>query len=102
MEYNIGNAFNRNTGKFTCSHDGIYSFYATAHVGGRGSGDIQIYVNGSSKVLHYSEGTDNRSPYCVLKLKKGDTVHISMHGKFYRANSECTRTYFQGHLIDLL
>ena len=103
MEYNVGNAFNKNTGKFTCPHDGIYSFYATAHVGNsRAYGDFFIYVNGRSKVLHYSSEYDNISPHGVFKLKKGDTVHMRMKGLFYSGHSQCARTYFEGHLIDLL
>ena len=102
MEYHIGNAFNQNTGIFSCPHDGIYSFYATAYLSSKGGGDISIYVNESKKVQHYSNEYDNTSPHGVFKLKKGDTVHIGMSGKFFYASSNCERTYFQGHLIDLL
>ena len=63
-------------------------------------------VNGSGKVYSYvrlgSNETADISPNSVFKLKQGDTVHIYMSGTFYYANSSCTRTYFQGHLIDLL
>ena len=53
IEYNIGYAFDQSTGKFTCPHDGIYSFYATSSIMGQTSGLIEIYVNGSSKVDHF-------------------------------------------------
>ena len=105
IEYNIGNAFDESTGKFTCPHDGIYSFYATSPVYNNDA-HIYIYVNGSSKVYHYiyepSSNYAHSSPHGVFKLKKGDSVHINMSGAFSRAGSECDRTYFQGHLIDLL
>ena len=109
IEYNIGYAFDQSTGKFTCPHDGIYSFYATSSIRGQYYGRIKIYVNGSEKVHHFLRNHSagewefkQVSPNGVFKLSKGDTVHIYMGGIFYLASSECTRTYFQGHLIDLL
>jgi len=108
IEYNIGSAFNASNGKFTCPHDGIYSFYATSLIYGQIHGDIKIYVNGSQKIYHAhnnhggSTEYNHNSPYGVLKLTKGDTVHIYMRGTFFHASSQCYRTYFQGHLIDLL
>ena len=112
-EYNIGSAFDETTGKFTAPHDGIYFFYATSpldqYVTGLFSNKIYIYVNGSSKVYHHLrtnsagqyEFTHN-SPSAALKLSKGDIVHIRMNGYFYYASTQCDRTYFQGHLVDLL
>ena len=109
IEYNIGNAFDESTGKFTCPHDGIYSFYATSAINGQHNGWIYIDVNGSKKVDHYlrnhGAGKDefkHVSPAGVFKLSKGDTVQIRMSGTFYYASSGCESTYFQGHLIDLL
>ena len=109
IEYNIGNAFDESTGTFNCPHDGIYSFYATSSIYDNYEGWVQIYVNGSRKVDHLlrNHGADDDeykhvSPNGVFKLSKGDTVDIKMSGTFYRASSECERTYFQGHLIDLL
>ena len=107
IEYNIGNAFDKSTGTFTCPQDGIYSFYATSPIWGQTYGRIYIYVNGSEKVHHYlcNHGEyefKHTSPNGVFKLRKGDTVHIDMLGTFHYASSQCSRTYFQGHLIDLL
>ena len=71
-------------------------------------GDIFIYVNKSFKTHHLvsNKGVGNEykdvSSNGVFKLSKGDTVYIYMRGFFYKANSDCLRTYFQGHLIDLL
>ena len=113
MEYNIGSAFDESTGKFTAPHDGIYSFYATAPIhqysSSQKSNYIYIYVNGSSKAYHHvtTSGAgryqyQHNSPSAVLKLSKGDTVHISMSGYFSNASTYCESTYFQGHLVDLL
>ena len=104
LEYNIGNSFDATKGTFTCPHDGIYSFYATSGVNTNKYGSIFIYVNGSMKVeFHISTSNfAHSSPNGVFKLKKGDTVHIKMHGTFHYANKQCFRTYFQGHLVDLL
>jgi len=113
IEYNIGSAYDASNGKFTCPYDGIYSFYATSPIYGEEYGNIDIMVNQSVKSKHflrnygkYGEsgyGEENHvSPQGLFKLKKGDTVHISMSGYFYYGSSDCTRTYFQGHLIDLL
>jgi len=104
IEYNIGSAFNASNGKFTCPHDGIYSFYATST--SRNHGNVYIYVNGSLKSAHFliihDWGFGVANPTGVFKLTKGDTVHIQMHGGFNNANEDCVTTYFQGHLIDLL
>ena len=112
MEYNIGSAFNETSGKFTAPHDGIYSFYATSPIyqyKSQFSNEIYISVNGSSKINHFLRTTGagqnefkHNSPSAVLKLSKSDTVYISMSGRFYYASTECKRTYFQGHLVDLL
>ena len=109
IEYNIGSAFDASNGKFTCPYDGIYSFYATSAIYNQHDGHIDIYVNGSLKIHHYlyNHGAGRYeykhvSPQGVFKLRKGDTVHIHMHGTYYYASSEWIRTYFQGHLIDLL
>jgi len=104
IEYNIGSAFNASNGKFTCPHDGIYLFYATAMVNGQYSGEINIQVNGrmtkSTHYLHQVPGQIQLSAQSVLKLRKGDTVNIAMAGTF-NWNTD-SRTYFQGHLLDLL
>jgi hypothetical protein len=110
IEYNIGSAFNASNGRFTCPHDGIYSFYATSPVFQSDHGTIYIYINGSRKMQNWSnnDAFGHASPYGVVKLSKGDTVHINMVGEFdYAACSgyrcDChDGTYFQGHLIDLL
>ena len=57
---------------------------------------VQIYAETDKSSF------DQSSPNGVFKLRKGDTVNIKMDGCFYYANSQCYRTYFQGHLIDLL
>jgi len=104
-EYNIGNAFNPSTGTFTCPNDGIYSFYATSPVE-QYSGRISMYINGSEEVRHYLQNNADEykhtSPHAVFKLKRGDTVQISMTGHFTNPNTWCWRTYIQGHLIDLV
>ena len=103
LEYNIGNAFEETKGTFTCPHDGIYSFYATSLVWNDKSGRIHIYVNGSNTVQQeIYNGYGDISSHGVFKLKKGDSVHIYMNGYFHYANSNCHRTFLQGHLIDLL
>ena len=108
-EYNIGSAYDARSGIFTCPYNGIYSFYVTSPVYKQHDTNIRIYVNGSSKVYHYLHNHGggvyefkHSSPYAVLKLSKGDIVHIYMTGLFHYANTQCTRTYFQGHLVDLL
>ena len=77
MDYNIGLAFDQSTGVFTCPHDGIYSFYATAPIDGQTYSDVSIYVNGSSKILYpqSNEGDSKNhfnhgSPNGALELKK--------------------------------
>lgn len=129
IEYNIGSAFNASNGRFTCPHDGIYFFYATAMVNGQNSGEIIINVNERNKAVHsvsglgYTEynidpwasilgsrierlngskkgGAIQLSAQIVVMLRKGDTVVTRMTGTFMWNCDE--RTYFQGHLLDLL
>ena len=107
VEYNFGNAFNASNGKFTCPYDGIYSFYVTSPTYYQHSGEIEIHVNGSRKVYHLNRNQDSNefhhnSVQGSFKLNQGDTVHIIMYGYFHYAGSECYRTYYEGHLIDLL
>ena len=107
IEYNIGGAFNAANGQFTCPHDGIYSFHVTSPTYHKHSGNIEIYVNGSQKIRHLNANSDadefhQNNVQGNFKLNQGDTVHIYMHGYFNYAGSQDYRTYFQGHLIDLL
>jgi hypothetical protein len=116
VEYNIGSAYDASNGQFTCPYDGIYSFYATSatyrdmYQAYRYSSSILIVVNGSKKVHHHVvanlDDFLHSTPHGVFKLQKGDTVHIEMVGNpaesFWKPDSDNTRTYFQGHLIDLL
>ena len=109
IDYNIGNAFDASTGIFTCPHNGLYYFYATAPTRGEHYGNVRIYVNRSTKVHHHvsnhgvqASELNHVSPSGVFKLKKGNTVHIGMEGHFYYASSHCARTYFEGHFVDLL
>jgi hypothetical protein len=115
VEYNIGSAYDASNGQFTCPYDGIYSFYATSptyrdmYDDTRYETHIEIHVNGSIKVQHYVvanlDDFLHSTPHGVFKLQKGDTVHIERWGPFSNTvYGKCykERTYFQGHLIDLL
>lgn len=107
IRYNFGDAYNASTGIFTCPYDGIYSFYASSSMLGQYEGHIFIQVNGSIEIQHYFRNYGEHeykhiSPHGEFNLKKGDSVQIGMTGVFYRAGSNCLRTYFQGHLVALL
>ena len=103
IEYNVGNAFDESKGIFTCPYDGIYYFYSTALVSHSKDAHSYIYVNGANRADHHvNPGYAHSNPNGLLKLKKGDKVHIRMIGYFYFASSECARTYIQGYLVDLL
>ena len=107
VEYNIGNAFNAETGVFTSPYDGIYSFHATSSMIGQVEGHISIRADGSTNVQNYFRNNGDHeykhiNPHGQFRLKKGARVYVGMAGTFYRPSSICHRTYFQGHLIDLL
>ena len=61
------------------------------------TGSTQNYFrnNGDHEYKHIN-------PNAQFKLKRGAHVYVAMTGTFYRPSSICHRTYFQGHLIDLL
>ena len=74
---------------------------------GQVEGHISIQVNGSTKIQHYFRNNGDReykhiSPSALFKLKKDDSVQVAMTGTFYKAASICSRTYFHGHLVNLL
>ena len=70
-------------------------------------GSISIQINRSTKVQNYFRNNGDReykhiSPNAEFKLKRGDSVQVAMTGTFYKAGSLCSRTYFHGHLVELL
>ena len=92
---------NPSKGTFTCPYDGIYSFYATSSVI-ENSGNIYIYVNGFNMVHHHANMPNMNeqthiSPNGILKLKQGDTVQISMSGKFNYANANKNGPLLMAH-----
>ena len=79
IEYNIGNAYDSSSGKFTSPFDGIYFFNVLANKYGAKHAYIYISVNGSNKIITYT--SDEKSHDFVsysgqLKLNKGDSVWI--------------------------
>ena len=100
-QYNIGNGFNTNDGKFKAPVDGIYSFYTQAHSYGNKYAQILFMVNGSQQSYakrHEDGDTDFVTLSSQFKLNKGDTVWVYFNGWFYNPTYE-RNTFFEGHLI---
>ena len=100
--YNLGNAFNGNTGKFTAPVDGVYSFNLQTRSRGSNSAELQLRRNDNDlKAISYREengGSDTLTLSSQIYLNKGDTVCIWMLGYFDAINA-FNIAYFEGHLI---
>ena len=110
IEYNIGNAYNQSSGYFTAPRDGIYSLYAIFPFDSLESSfsvglsiwvkyHFGIFQTFFKAVIH---DTFTESWNQSLKLQKGDTVNIVLHGKIDDTMNRChgrRKTFFQGHLI---
>merc|ERR1712113_890602 len=104
IEYNIGNAYNYKTGKFTAPIAGIYLFNSMAQSHGSSAAHIDFYVNGSYKTYSYREKHGEWDTVMLtshFKLAKGDTVWVRFHGTFWDP-PEVEITYFEGNLLHQL
>lgn len=97
---NIGNCFNKNTGKFTAPQDGEYQFSASFVTGYRKKIHINLMKN--NIIVCRGFGTDGvkhatGALSAVLSLKKGDTVYMKNN---YASNIfGHYNSMFSGHMI---
>ncbi|XP_062579023.1 multimerin-2-like [Saccostrea cucullata] len=103
---NVGGGYNPNTGIFTAPVVGDYVFYVTIQSHGSNEIDIDIVLNGSSKVraeaYTYSanERYDVGTNLVTLQLQKGDTVWVRYYsGTGYYTHSDVPTTTFSGFLL---
>ena len=120
--FNIGDAYDNQTGEFKCPVDGLYSFYTQVphdftsrlpkEQGGDSlaGGEIILKVNDEYKISwdHDAYAGVNGGPGYLsfhhvnglLQLKKNDIVSIQLQGQFsYGSNFLTLNVFFQGHLI---
>ncbi|XP_071943858.1 uncharacterized protein [Antedon mediterranea] len=102
---NVGNHYNRGTGKFVCAIPGVYVFQVTS-MKSSGGGQIatRIMKNGSPQVSTWvtADGHNSASTMVVLDLISGDQVWTEPHPgsvfNYYHSNSNkyCS---FSGFLL---
>ncbi|XP_071943985.1 complement C1q-like protein 2 [Antedon mediterranea] len=106
---NVGNHYNRGTGKFVCAISGVYVFQASSmKYSGTGQIATRIVKNGSTQVSLWvtaSPGYNSASTMVVLDLVSGDEVWTEPHPpvsnskyNYYHSNSQkyCS---FSGFLL---
>jgi len=82
---NIGNAYDKGTGYFTCPEDGVYSFsWAFLTIAGKRF-HTELVVDGTIITYAYLEGSGSKvnlgsSNSAVVKLKSGNKVWLRAHG----------------------
>ena len=100
-EYNIGNGYNINDGKFTAPIDGIYFFNFQAQAADSYMTYIYFYVNGSDKSTGHKYAPGDKNIVTLssqFKLNKGDTVWVRLFGQY--TNPTYSKSFFfEGHLI---
>ena len=101
---NRGGAYNGTSGSFVASISGTYVFYCNILSNENSSIELALQVNGKSKLLIYSSGTDFHgagSNMLVAELNEGDNVKVVKYGPwgtrpFYVHNTWST---FSGFLL---
>lgn len=104
VDLNIGNGYNKNTGKFTAPSDGLYLFHVSTGVYDGSRVAVELVLNGVIKDIGFPDSYDisvrsQVSTVTPLSLKKGDIVCVRMgnvnRGHYIESNS-IIRTSFSG------
>jgi len=76
VDHNVGGHFNTSTGLFTAPIEGTYLFVVT---GGGNNSRADIYVNGTRRARHESNGPDDYwgSSQCIAYMTPGQTAYIN-------------------------
>ncbi|XP_062603383.1 cerebellin-3-like [Saccostrea cucullata] len=103
---NVGGGYNPHTGIFTAPVSGDYVFFVTIQSTSRSGVQVDIVLNGSSKVRAMASSYDTNDRWetgtnlVTLFLKQGDTVWIRHHhGTGYYTYSDAPTTTISGYLI---
>ncbi|XP_046377715.1 complement C1q-like protein 4 [Haliotis rufescens] len=100
---NIGDAYDNNTGEFTCPAAGTYVFQFHGLTESDGSIWMELFKNNAYVISAYSHSANDygaASNAIVLQLAVGDVVHLQGHGDvyLYGASDEVYAT-FNGFLL---
>lgn len=102
VSLNEGNAYDKTSGIFTASSDGIYSFTWTTLTSAGKYFVTDIVRNGEMITRNYSDGRGRdgfgmSTSHANIKMKKGEKVWIRTHGSFGQfAHSSGEWCFFSG------
>ena len=101
---NIGNAYDKGTGYFTCPEEGVYSFSWSFLTSPGKHFHTELVVDGTVITFNFLDAADHSkaklasSNSAVVKLKRGNKVWLRTHGK-YAQYTERNWSSFSGFKI---